>query len=75
MRVLTDDETKLFFTKLAEYLGANIKFLIERQDETHVFRLIKDRVYYMSESLMKLSSNIGKDQLIQYHIFYPFFSK
>ena len=64
MRVLTDEETKIFFTKLAEYLGANIKFLIERPDEPHVFRLIKDRVYYMSESLMKLATNVGKDELI-----------
>ena len=65
MRILTDEETKTFFTKLVEYLGTNIKFLIERSDEPHVFRLIKDRVYYMSESLMKLASNVGKDELIQ----------
>ena len=64
MRVLTDEETKVFFTKLSEYLGANIKFLIERSDEPHVFRLIKDRVYYMSEGLMKLASTVGRDELI-----------
>ena len=65
MRVLTDEETKVFFTKLSEYIGANIKFLIERSDEPYVFRLIKDRVFYMSEALMKLASNVGRDQLIQ----------
>lgn len=51
MRVLTDEETKIFFMKLSEYIGANIKFLIERSDEPYVFRLIKDRVFYMSEAL------------------------
>lgn len=61
MRVLTDEETKVFFTKLSEYIGANIKFLIERSDEPFVFRLIKDRVFYMSEALMKLASNVGRD--------------
>ena len=66
MRILTEDETKKVFEKLDNYLGQNIKYLIDRQDETYVFRLLKDRVYYMSESLMKLSSNIGRDELYQY---------
>ena len=51
MRPLTDDETKVFFTKLSEYIGPNIKFLIDRSDEPYVFRLIKDKVYYMSEKI------------------------
>lgn len=66
MRPLTEQETKVFFTKLAEYIGANIKFLLEREDEPHVFRLIKDRVYYMSETLMKLATNVGREELVQY---------
>ncbi len=65
MRPLTDEETKVFFTKLAKYIGQNIKFLIERSDEPYVFRLIKDRVYYMSEKLMLMATNIGRDELIQ----------
>ena len=75
MRPLTDDETKIFFTKLANYIGANIKFLIERSDENYVFRLIKDRVYYMSEKLMLMASNIGRDELLQYkfHFFMNIF--
>lgn len=64
MRVLTEEETRVFFTKLSEYIGANIKFLIERTDEPHVFRLIKDRVYYMSESLMKLANHVSRDNLV-----------
>jgi 60S ribosome subunit biogenesis protein NIP7 len=65
MRVLTDEETKVFFKKLSEYIGENIKFLIDRSDEPYVFRLIKDRIYYMSEALMKLASNVARDNLVQ----------
>ncbi len=64
MRPLTDEETKVLFTKLGEYIGDNIKYLIERTDEPYVFRLIKCKVYYMSESLMKLAQNVGKENLV-----------
>ncbi len=66
MRPLNDEETKVIFTKLAEYIGSNIKFLIDRNDEPYVFRLIKDSVYYLSEELAKLATNIAKDKLVQY---------
>jgi len=66
MRPLNDEETKVVFTKLAEYIGSNIKFLIDRNDEPYVFRLIKDSVYYLSEELAKLATNIAKDKLVQY---------
>lgn len=38
--------------------------LIDRQDEPYTFRLIKNRVYYLSEHQMKLASNVAKDNLI-----------
>jgi 60S ribosome subunit biogenesis protein NIP7 len=66
MRPLNDEETKVLFTKLADYIGPNVKFLIDREDEAYVFRLIKDKVYYMSEKLMKLSTNFGRDNFLQY---------
>lgn len=66
MRPLTEDETKIFFGKLGEYIGANIKFLIDREDEPHVFRMIKNRVYYISESIAKWATNVGKEELLQY---------
>ncbi len=65
MRPLNDEETKVVFTKLSEYIGTNIKFLIERSDEPYVFRLIKDRVYYLSESLAKLATNMSRENLVQ----------
>lgn len=47
MRPLTDDETKVLFEKLANYIGKNIEQLINRPDETYCFRLHKDRIYYV----------------------------
>jgi len=64
MRPLTEDETKALFQKLSEYIGRNIEKLINRTDERHCFRLVKDRVYYISEYLMKASTSIKRDNLL-----------
>ena len=47
MRPLTDEEMKSLFEKLQTYIGSNVSKLIDRQDEPHTFRIIKDRVYYL----------------------------
>mmetsp|Transcript_8601 Transcript_8601/g.12838 ORF Transcript_8601/g.12838 Transcript_8601/m.12838 type:complete len:182 (-) Transcript_8601:128-673(-) len=64
MRPLTDEEMRVFFEKLQSYIGANISKLIDRTDEPYTFRLIKDRVFYLSENQMKLAGNIGRDHLL-----------
>nr|CAG4652217.1 EOG090X0EWC [Triops cancriformis] len=64
MRPLTDEETRTFFEKLSKYIGDKIKLLIDRPDGGYCFRLHRDRVYYMSESLLKQASAIDKDNLI-----------
>ena len=64
MRPLTEEETKALFTKLAEFIGKNIEHLINRTDERHSFRLMKDRVYYVSESVMKASASIPRENLL-----------
>ena len=38
--------------------------LVERKDEPYVFRVSKDRVYYVSESLMKKAANFDKKSII-----------
>ena len=53
MRPLTEEETKTMFEKLSKYIGDNIKLLIDRSDGAYCFRLHKDRVYYVSEKIMK----------------------
>lgn len=50
MRPLTDDEMRVFFEKLQAFIGPNIARLIDRPDAPHTFRLLKDRVYYVSEA-------------------------
>jgi len=64
MRPLTEEETRTFFEKLAKYIGRNIKFLVDRTDEEHCFRLHKDKVFYLSVSLMKSAANFSREQLI-----------
>ncbi|CAI2166424.1 16063_t:CDS:2 [Funneliformis geosporum] len=75
MRQLTEDETKVFFEKLAKYIGRNIVHLIDRSDETYYFRLHNDKVYYMSEELMKQAISVGRDQLIALGVCFGKFTK
>ena len=71
MRPLTEEETKIFFEKLSKYIGENIKLLIDREDGTYCFRLHKDRVYYVSEKIMKQVGTIWKLE-IDFKYKYPF---
>ncbi|XP_015765122.1 PREDICTED: 60S ribosome subunit biogenesis protein NIP7 homolog isoform X1 [Acropora digitifera] len=64
MRPLTEEETRSVFEKLANYIGDNIKLLIDRPDGNFCFRLHQERVYYISEEIMRKATNIGRDNLI-----------
>lgn len=48
----------MVFEKLYKFVGKNIKNLVDRPDEPHCFRLQKNRVYYVKESLMKKATNV-----------------
>ncbi|RKO96660.1 Pre-PUA domain-containing protein, partial [Caulochytrium protostelioides] len=61
MRPLTDEECKTFFEKLSVYIGRNITALLERDDEPYCFRLQNDRVYYVSEAILKKAMSFGRD--------------
>jgi 60S ribosome subunit biogenesis protein NIP7 len=75
MRPLTEEETKSLFLKLSEYIGRSISALINRSDERHCFRLIKDRVFYVSESIMKAATSIRRDALLHLGVCLGKFSK
>uniref|UniRef100_A0AAY5KY43 60S ribosome subunit biogenesis protein NIP7 homolog n=1 Tax=Esox lucius TaxID=8010 RepID=A0AAY5KY43_ESOLU len=45
-------------------IGENIKLLVDRPDGTYCFRLHNDRVYYISERILKLATNISRDKLV-----------
>ena len=64
MRPLTDDELKLVFEKLAKYIGRDVEALITRVDDPHCFRVVKNRVYYISEAIMRLSTNVSRDNTV-----------
>ena len=68
MRPLTEEETKTLFEKLSKYIGDNIKLLIDRSDGAYCFRLHRDRVYYVSEKIMKQVGNLSVIQKYQYLI-------
>ena len=52
-------ETRTVFEKLHKFLGNNIKHLVDRKDESYVFRLQKNRVLYVRESLMRRATNVS----------------
>jgi len=66
MRPLTDEETKIVFEKLAKYIGGKLKFLLERDDRTYVFRLHRNRVFYCDENLLKYAGHFEKKKLISF---------
>ncbi|RYP71251.1 hypothetical protein DL771_004943 [Monosporascus sp. 5C6A] len=68
MRPLTEPETKTLFDKLANYTGASLKNLIAPLDDSpdadrYVFRLHKDRVYYVLLSIANLATSVARDNL------------
>ncbi len=73
MRQLTDTETKTLFEKLANYTGRSLNNLLtdtapspgaKSQPERYVFRVQKDRVYYVRESLANLATSVARESLL-----------
>ncbi|KAI1731620.1 60S ribosome subunit biogenesis protein NIP7 like protein [Ditylenchus destructor] len=66
MRPLTDEETQKLFTKLAKYIGDNVRLLLEREDGTYCFRFHRERIYYSNEKLMKQAATISRKELLSF---------
>ncbi|KAM9191929.1 60S ribosome subunit biogenesis protein NIP7 homolog isoform 2-T2 [Dugong dugon] len=64
MRPLTEEETRVMFEKISKYIGENLQLLVDRPDGTYCFRLHNDRVYYVSEKILKLAANISGEKLV-----------
>eukprot|EP00127_Corallochytrium_limacisporum_P003332 Clim_evm21s148 gene=Clim_evmTU21s148 len=64
MRPLTEDETRRFFEKLAQFIGENIKHLVQRSDGDWVFRLHEQRIYYTNDEILRRATNISRDHLV-----------
>ncbi|CCE63370.1 hypothetical protein TPHA_0E02800 [Tetrapisispora phaffii CBS 4417] len=75
MRQLTEEETKVVFEKLAGYIGRNISFLVDNKEHPHVFRLQKDRVYYVPENVAKMATAVARPNLMSVGICLGKFTK
>lgn len=72
MRALDENETTQVFEKLFKFVGNNLKNIVENPSHEgpdpnpgrYCFRLQKNRVYYVSESLVKRATNIKRDNLV-----------
>ncbi|KAK6913786.1 UPF0113, pre-PUA domain [Dillenia turbinata] len=72
MRPLDENETTQVFEKLYKFVGNNLKNIVESPAHEgpdssagrYCFRLQKNKVYYVSESLVKRATNIGRDNLV-----------
>jgi hypothetical protein len=51
-------ELQTVLEKFVFFIGKNVKALFEREDESYCFRLHKNRVFYVSERLMKRATNV-----------------
>lgn len=51
-------------TKPWVHQGKNLVHLIDRPDDPHCFRLQKDRVYYVSETNMRLAISVARPNLV-----------
>jgi 60S ribosome subunit biogenesis protein NIP7 len=49
--------------------------LIDRQDEDYCFRLHRDRVYYLSESAMRMAISVARPNLVSLGTCFGKFSK
>lgn len=65
----------MVFEKLANYIGRNIVYLIDNKEDPHVFRLQKDRVYYVSERVAKFATSVERSKLMSLGICFGKFTK
>ncbi|KAK9084207.1 hypothetical protein Scep_030678 [Stephania cephalantha] len=74
MRALDEKETTAVFEKLFKFTGKNLKNIVEKashegpdggdRQSRYCFRLQKNRVYYVSESVVRRATNISRDKLV-----------
>lgn len=63
------------FEKLANYIGRNIAYLVDNKEDPHVFRLQKDRVYYVSDKIAKFATSVARPNLMSVGICMGKFTK
>eukprot|EP00218_Dolichomastix_sp_CCMP3274_P011025 CAMPEP_0170140756 /NCGR_PEP_ID=MMETSP0033_2-20121228/6565_1 /TAXON_ID=195969 /ORGANISM="Dolichomastix tenuilepis, Strain CCMP3274" /LENGTH=189 /DNA_ID=CAMNT_0010376987 /DNA_START=27 /DNA_END=596 /DNA_ORIENTATION=+ len=66
MRPLEEGEVKLVFEKLHKFIGKSVRDLVAQKDNPHVFRLHKNRVYFVRDDIMKKATNVSRDKLVHF---------
>ena len=66
MRPLTDEETRLVFEKLKKYIGNKLTYMVENSEINYVFRLHRERVYYVDQNMLKFVQNFERKKLISF---------
>ncbi|KAG7018619.1 60S ribosome subunit biogenesis protein NIP7-like protein, partial [Cucurbita argyrosperma subsp. argyrosperma] len=72
MRPLDEKETTAVFEKLHKFTGNNLKNIVENPSHEgpelnpgrYCFRLHKNKVYYVSDSLVKRATNVARSNLV-----------
>ncbi|KAK4745621.1 hypothetical protein SAY87_011933 [Trapa incisa] len=72
MRTLDENETTQVFEKIFKFTGNNLKNIVESPSHEgpdpepgrYCFRLNKNRVYYVGESLVRRATNVGRQNLV-----------
>lgn len=54
----------MVFEKLKKFIGQNLRQMVDRPDEVYLFRLHKERVFYMSERTLKHAGHIPRKSLL-----------
>ena len=62
---------KLFYCSIAE----NIKQLIDRGDDAYCFRYHRERVYYVSETIMRKSLSVSRKNLVSLGVCFGRFTR
>ncbi len=65
----------MLFTKLYEYIGDALEYLINGAQEKSVFRLIKDRVFFINSTIANMTSNVPREELLSAGILIGKFTK
>ena len=58
LMLVVEQETRVVFEKLHNFIGKNIKHLVDRPDESYVFRLHQNKVLYVKASIMRRATNV-----------------
>eukprot|EP00483_Globobulimina_turgida_P009403 UN09422 len=64
MRLLSPEETRVFFEKLAKYIGRSIKHLLDSKGGKFCFRIHQDRIFYLRKDMVGFAKAVERKKLM-----------